>query len=263
MSPHTYPYLTFPTRQAKPRTVGRTLVQDKGATLVEIAGIFETVGIYIDYYKPSSMYHAIYPEAFTFRKIEMAKEHDIKPFMGGNVLELAYAQGTLEEHLAYTKRHGWEATEISETYIIFPDDVKLDLIKRCADDGLEVFYEWGLKKPTSPLVPEEAAEEISRYVEAGVTVVIIEEGEVDLLIGEDGKGDHPERLKKLFEMVGPEKLMVETNRTEQIGWFMREMGTTINIGNLKHDRVAEIEPLRYGIGREVDYPIYDPYLPDS
>jgi len=261
MSPNTYPYLTFPPRQAKPRTVGRTLVQDKGATLVEIAGIFETVGAYIDYYKPSSMYHAIYPEAFTFRKIEMAKEHGIKPFMGGNVAELAYAQGTLEEHLAYTKRHGWEATEISETYIAFPDDLKLDLIKRCADDGLEVFYEWGLKKPTEPLVPEEAAEKISRYVEAGVSVVIIEEGEVDLLIGKDGNGDYPERLKKLFELVGPEKLMVETNKPRQIGWFMREMGTTINIGNLKYDQVAEIEPLRYGIGREVDYAIYDPYLP--
>jgi phosphosulfolactate synthase len=263
MSLHTYPYLTFPKRQNKPRTVGRTLVQDKGATLTEIEAIFETVGAYIDYYKPSSMYHAVYPEEFTFRKIDMAKEHNIKPFMGGNVAELAYAQGTLEEHLAYTKAHGWEATEISETYITFPEDLKLDLIKRCSDDGLEVFYEWGLKKPSEPLIPEEAAEDICRYLEAGVSVAILEEGEVDLLIGKDGEGEYPDRLKKLFELVGAEKLMVETNVPKQIGWFMREMGTTINIGNLKYDQVAEIEPLRCGIGREVDYAIYDPYLPDD
>ena len=41
---------------------------------------------------------------------------------------------------------------------------------------------------------------------------------------------------------------------------MREMGPVINIGNLNYDQVSEIEPLRYGIGRAVDYAIYDPYL---
>ncbi len=260
MNRHTYPYLTLAERQKKPRTVGRTLVQDKGASLAGMRNVLETTGPYIDYYKPSSIYHAIFPEEFTFRKIEMLKEHDIKPFMGGNVAELAYAQGTLEEHLGYTKDHGWEATEISETYIKFPEDLKIDLIKRCADDGLEVFYEWGLKRPAGPLVPEDAAEDICRYLEAGVAVAILEEGEVEMLIGKDGNGDHPDRLKKLFELVGPENLMVESNELRQIGWFMREMGPVINIGNLNYDQVADIEPLRYGIGRAVDYAIYDPYL---
>ena len=256
MTRHTYPYLTLAERQAKPRTVGRTLVQDKGASIAEMENILSVCAQYIDYYKPSSIYHGIYPEEFTFRKIEILKEHDIKPFMGGNVAELAYAQGTLEEHLAYTKDHGWEATEISETYIKFPEALKIDLIKRCVDDGLEVFYEWGLKMPTEPL----EAEDINRYLAAGVTVAILEEGEVDMLIGRDAKGPHPERLKKLFELVGPANLMVETNEAAQIGWFMREMGTVINIGNLNHDQVIHIEPLRYGIGRAVDYAIYDPYL---
>jgi phosphosulfolactate synthase len=205
MSRHTYPYLTLAERQKKPRTMGRTLVQDKGASLADMKNILETTGPYIDYYKPSSIYHAVYPEEFTFRKIEMLKEHNIKPFMGGNVAELAYAQGTLEEHLTYTKDHGWEATEISETYITFPEDLKIDLIKRCAGDGLEVFYEWGLKSPTKPLMPEEAAEDICRYLDAGVSVAILEEGEVNMLIGSDGEGDYPDRLKKTLRTGGAGK----------------------------------------------------------
>ena len=260
MTRYTYPYLTLPQRQHKPRTVGRTLVQDKGASLADMKNVLETSAAYIDYYKPSSIYHGIYPEAFTFQKIEMLKEYDIKPFMGGNVAELAYAQGTLEEHLAYTKEHGWEATEISETYITFPESLKMDLIKRCADDGLEVFYEWGLKSPGKPLVPEDAAEDICRYLEAGVSVAILEEGEINMLIGQHGDGEHPDRLKKLFELVRPENHMVETNDLKQIGWFMREMGTVLNIGNLNFNQVGDIEPLRRGIGRAVDYAIYDPYL---
>ena len=54
--------------------------------------------------------------------------------------------------------------------------------------------------------------------------------------------------------------MVESTDLKQIGWFMREMGTVINIGNLNYNQVGDIEPLRRGIGRAVDYAIYDPYL---
>ena len=61
------------------------------------------------------MTHMLYPEELTCQKIEILKDHQIKPFMGGNVLELAYAEDTLEEHLRYTVAHGWDATEISET----------------------------------------------------------------------------------------------------------------------------------------------------
>lgn len=51
--------------------------------------------------------------------------------------------------------------------------------------------------------------------------------------------------------------MVECGNLKQVGWFMREMGTVINIGNINIDQAIEIEPLRYGIGRAVDYCIYN------
>jgi len=51
MHQHTYPYLTLAERQKKPRKVGRTLVQDKGASLADMKNVLETTGPYIDYYK--------------------------------------------------------------------------------------------------------------------------------------------------------------------------------------------------------------------
>ena len=104
----------------------------------------------------------------TLKKIALLKEHDIKPFMGGNVAELALVQGTIEEHMTYAKEMGWDAIEFSETYVTFQYDQKIDMIKRCADEGLEVIYEWGLKRPAEPLNPETAAEDILKYIEAGV-----------------------------------------------------------------------------------------------
>ena len=263
MTEHTYPYLTIPDRQEKPRTVGRTMVHDGGFSASHAEMILETAGPYIDYYKFRTFTHKLYPEDLTLKKIALLKEHNIKPFMGGNVAELAYVQGTLEEHLAYTKKHGWEVIEISETYVTYDEEKKLDLIKRCADDGLEVIYEWGLKHPEKPLEPEEAAEDIQRYLEAGVTIAMVEEGEIDMLIGKDGEGERGDTLKKLFEIVGPENLMVECGTMKQVGWFMLEMGTVINLANLELDAVIDIEPLRRGIGRIVDNVIYKPYLNKS
>ncbi len=193
MNQLTYPYLTLPKRQDKPRTVGRTMVHDSGLGVGLVEGHLETAAPYIDYYKFRSMTHALYPEEVTLRKIDLVKQHGIKPFMGGNFAELAYVSGTLEEHLDYTTAHGWEATEISETYVTFPEALKSDLIARCAEDGLE-------------------------------------------------------------------HLMVECGTAKQVGWFMREMGAVINIGNVALDQAIEIEPLRRGIGRAVDYSIYQPYL---
>jgi len=260
MNVHTYPYLTLPERQNKPRTVGRTMVHDSGVGLELLKGVLETAAPYIDYYKFRSMTHALYPEKLTRQKIDLLKAHQIKPFMGGNVAELAYVQGTLDDHIAYTKALGWEATEISETYITYPEEIKRELIARSAKAGLEVFYEWGLKHPTQPLSPEAAAENIQGYLDMGVSIAIIEEGEIDMLIGKDGKGKHSNKLKRLFDLVGPENLMVECGALAQVSWFMREMGATINLGNLNYDQTIEIEPLRRGIGRAVDYAIYQPYL---
>lgn len=262
MAQQTYGYLSIPERAPKPRRVGCTLVQDKGTSHDGLEAIFRTVGGWIDYYKPSSMYHAVFEESFTFGKLQLALHYDIKPFMGGNVLELAYLQGVLEAHLDYTKDHGWQAIEISETYVQLPETLKLQLIERYASEGLEVFYEWGEKTPSQPLDPDAAAADIERYLGAGVSVAILEQGEIDLLVGQDGRALHADRLKALFERVGPERLMIESTSQAQLGWFMREMGTAVNVGNVALDQAAEIEALRRGIGRAVDYAIYDPWLAD-
>ena len=260
MTDKTYPYLSIPERQTKPRTLGRTMVHDSGIGAAHLKLILETAAPYIDYYKFRTFTHALYPEELTLRKIALLKEYGIKPFMGGNVAEFAYVQGKLDEHFAYAKKHGWEAIEISETYITYDEDQKLDMFRRCADDGFEVIYEWGLKLPEKPLDPEEAAGDIKRYLDAGVTIAMIEEGEIDILIGKDGQGAHGETLKELFDLVGPESLMVECGTMKQVGGFMLEMGTVINLGNIEFDAVIDIEPLRRGIGRIVDNAIYGPYL---
>ncbi|MEQ8195227.1 MAG: phosphosulfolactate synthase [Rhodospirillales bacterium] len=257
-----YPFLDIPDREGKPRKLGKTMVHDGGISPRQLEMILETAAPYIDYYKFQST-HCLIPEDITLTKAKMCRENDITLYMGGNVAELAWAQGRWDQVLAYALNHGWGAFEVSNTYVPFSEAQMIDMVKRVSAEGLEVFYEWGKKHPAEPLDPDAAAADIKRFLDAGASVVVLEEGEVDLLIGKDGQGEHADRLIALFEKVGLEHLMIEAGNIKQMAWLMTRFGPTISIGNLKSEQVIDVEPLRRGIGRLVDNFIYEPYLGKS
>ena len=259
MTAYTYPFLDFPERKSKPRTCGRTMVHDGGISPGHFELILETAAPYIDYYKFQST-HRLIPEAITLKKIEMCRQNNINLYMGGNITELAWIQGHWNDMMAYIKKHSWIAVEISATYVPFTIEQRIELIKEVSGEGFEVFYEWGSKHPTEPLNPDEAASDIRQFIDAGASVVVIEEGEIDMLIGKDGKGEHADRLTTLFNDIGIERLMIESGESKQMAWLLTHYGTDINIGNIHYDEVVDLESLRCGIGRSVDNFIYKPYL---
>ena len=259
MAEFMYPFIEIPEREGKPRSRGKTMVHDGGISLRHLELILETAAPYIDYYKFQST-HRLFPEAMTLNKLELCKQNDIQLYMGGNVAELCWVQGHWNELIAYAKKHGWNAFEISATYVPFTIDQRIELIKEVSGEGFEVFYEWGLKHPTKPLDPEEAADDIAQFLDAGASVIVIEEGEVDMLIGKDGTGEHADRLTQLIHTVGIERLMVEAGETKQLAWLLMHYGTDINIGNIHYDQAIDLEPLRRGIGRAVENFIYNRYL---
>ncbi len=259
MTDYTYPFIEIPERESKPRSRGRTMVHDGGISPQHLKLTLETAAPYIDYYKFQST-HRLFPEAMTLEKLELCKQNDIKLYMGGNVAELSWVQGHWDELIAYAKQHGWNAFEISATYVPFTVEQRIELIKEVAGEGFEVFYEWGLKHPTEPLDPDVAASDIAQFLDAGASVIVIEEGEVDMLIGKDGEGAHADKLTALFETIGIERLMVEAGSTKQLAWLLTHYGTDINIGNIHYDQAIDLEPLRRGIGRAVENFIYKPYL---
>jgi len=259
MTAYTYPFLDFPEREGKPRRLGRTMVHDGGISPGHFELILETAAPYIDYYKFQST-HRLIPEAITFKKLEMCRQNDINLYMGGNITELAWIQGHWDDMMAYIKKHSWIAVEISATYVPFTIEQRIELIKEVSGEGFEVFYEWGSKHPTEPLNPDEAASDIRQFIDAGASVVVIEEGEIDMLIGKDGKGEHADRLTTLFNDIGIERLMIEAGESKQMAWLLIHYGTDINIGNIHYDEVVDFESLRCGIGRSVDNFIYKPYL---
>ena len=202
----------------------------------------------------------LYPEQMFLDKIAICQKNNIKIILGGNVGEMAWFQGKWEQLCAYAKEKGWDTFEISATYAPLTEDEKSRMIKHCRSLELDVIYEWGLKHPTEPLDPDKAARDIEGVLAQGVRLVIVEEGEIDLLIGLDGGGAHAGRLEALFKKVGMENIMVEATRMTQLAWLIKTFGPELCIGNLSFEQLTDIEPLRNGIGRLVGFPAYDPYM---
>lgn len=260
---YTFDFLELPERALKPRTSGLSMVHDPGLSAQQLGQTIESIEPFLDILKFRSLNPRLYPESSTFEKIEICKQNDIKVMLGGNVGEMAWFQGKWDMLVDYAATNGWDTFEISASYAPLSDSDKMSMIERCQERGLDVVYEWGLKKPAEPLDPEEAAQDIERMLSAGVRFVIVEEGEIDLLIGKDGAGPHGDRLSALLDLLGLDRVMMEATDMKQLAWLLKTFGPDVSIGNLSFDQVMDLEPLRHGIGRLVDFNSYDKYLGDD
>ena len=254
-------FLDLIEREEKPRKCGLTAIVDKGLGPTQLTAALEASAPYIDYLKLNTYSFRLYPEDMVKAKIDLCHQNQIKMILGGNVGELAWLQGNWEKLTEEGRKFGWDVFEISETYVNLTDKEKAYMVTHCADMGYEVIYEWGLKHPTVPLDPNQAADDVLKLLEQNIQFIILEEGEVDMLLGKDGSAPHGDRLASFFEKVGIENIMVEAVQLRQLSWLMKNFGASVNIGpNTSFEQLMSLEPMRRGIGRGVDYVHYDKFL---
>src|SRR3972149_6171513 len=106
------PMLELPEAPAKPRSIRKTMVFDRGWPIQFIEGVLEAYAGAIDIAKVSA-WHLHQPERVVARKIALYRQHGIEAQVGGPVLEIARAQGREDEILPYLRDLGFEGLEIS------------------------------------------------------------------------------------------------------------------------------------------------------
>src|SRR5687768_10897995 len=110
------PVLSDPTgrRQIKPRTLGKTMVIDKGLGLHAFEDLLETSGAHIDMLKIGFGTSPLYPLPVLQQKIKMAKAHDICIYPGGTFLEVAISQHALPSFFEMIQYFGFTGLEVSD-----------------------------------------------------------------------------------------------------------------------------------------------------
>ncbi len=228
---------------------------DQGLPAAYIEDLVATVGDYIDFAKFKAGTVRLYSKPVLQRKIEAYKVNNIMPFIGGQFHEYVLAtEGAKAIGRFYdeAKRMGFAAIEISDNVVTLTDQDRRDHIRAACDSGLEVFGEVGGKDRRSE--PDELLAQARICLSAGARLVLVEAAELVV----EGQPDR-EMLTAIFRGLDPEQVMIELPGP----WIpdvrhcdievlkkmlVTEFGPDVNIANVSHEEVLDLEATRNGLG---------------
>ena len=238
-------FLGLPMRPAKPRERGWTHVIDKGMTLVEVAGMIESAGDYVDIVKLG--WGTSYVTVNLTEKIALYQAHGIPVMCGGTLLEAAIARGRVEEFRRWTSAHGFTHVEVSDGTIELERESKLELISALAQDFV-VLSEVGSKDVECVYAPYQWVLWIKEELDAGAVKVITEAREGGTAGIFRGTGEVRSGLiDEILHSIPADNLLFEAPQKDQQAWFIRHLGPEVNLGNIPHDEVIPLETLRLGL----------------
>lgn len=238
-------------RENKPRNKGLTMVLDKGLGLETAASLMDISGEYVDYLKFGWGTSIVHEQEIIKSKVEMYKSHNITPYTGGTLFELAYTKDKLNEFFEEAHNLGFEAIEISDGSTTIPHETKLECIQNAVDNGFEVLSEVGKKNPVldKELTIDERISYMQAELDAGSSLVIVEAREGGKNIGIfDKQGNAKEdEIDIVLDNVDSQKILWEAPNKDQQVFFILKLGNTVNLGNISSEDITSLETLRRGL----------------
>lgn len=244
------PYVDLPSRSAKPRRQGLTVVTDRAMSGHEIDGLIEVAGDLVDLAKftdHTGVAVRFQPDYFR-RRNQRWQSAGIRTFPGGLPFELSVLHGKAESYVEMVAELGFSGVEISENLVDpMPRPARQALIRRARSLGLAVFTELGRKLPDHPLTFEEAWEMASGDLEAGAETISLDISDVKLLRSTD-----PAPLHRILEEIGRDRIVFEAGPggfPDMAVWLVHQFGPNVNLENVNPNEVVPLEAMRLGINR--------------
>jgi phosphosulfolactate synthase len=222
---------------------GITHVIDKGLGPRAWEDVLETAGEYISIVKLG--WGTAYVTPNLRRKLEVLREKPV--VIGGTFLEAVIAQDRIDEYKAWLDELGLTHVEISDGVIDLPRERKLELIADFARD-FTVLSEVGSKDAEVVFAPYQWVEWIREELDAGAWKVITEGRESGTAgiyrpTGEMRTG----LVDEIVHSIDPADLVFEAPSKSSQAWFIRQLGPSVNLGNIAPDEVIPLETLRLGL----------------
>jgi phosphosulfolactate synthase len=232
-------------RPSKPRERGLTHVIDKGMTLAEVNGMFETAGEFVDIVKLG--WGTSYVTQNLSAKVALYQSYETPVMCGGTLLEAAVARGRVEEFRRWVASYGFTHVEVSDGTLRMEPESKQELISALAEDFV-VLSEVGSKDTDTVYAPYQWVAWIKEELDAGAWKVIAEARETGTAGIARGTGEIRSGLiDEIVHSIPADSLLFEAPQQEQQAWFIRHLGPEVNLGNIPPDEVIPLETLRLGL----------------
>jgi phosphosulfolactate synthase len=243
--------IVIPEWPPKPRERGITMVADWGFGLSRQKDLIQTSGDFVDLAKIVVAISRILPREILARKIQLYRENQIRPFPGGQFLEIAILQKRVKEYCRGAMEAGYETIEVSDNAITLTFEEKSAVIKQTIDSGLTVIGEVGKKVSTTDMTALIA--DIGNTLKAGAWKVFVEAKEIF------GEELNQSLIKQLADSVDISKLIFEIPlvSVQEVHhyqgykmwmWLLETFGPGVNIANVEYDDPMKLATLRLGIG---------------
>ena len=227
------------------------MVLDKGLGLETAESLMNISGEYVDYLKFGWGTSIVHEQDIIKAKVEMYRNHDITPYTGGTLFELAYMNDKLDEFFKEARELGFPAIEISDGSTNISHDDKLNCIKRAKQEGFEVLSEVGKKNPEldKELSIDERIEYMQEELDAGSSLVIVEarEGGKNIGIFDKAGNAKEDEIDMILDKIDADRILWEAPNKDQQVFFILKLGNTVNLGNVSSDDITSLETLRQGL----------------
>lgn len=243
--------LRLPRLESKPRQRGLTMVIDPGMFTAQFEDAIESVGELIDFVKFG--WGTCLVTKDIKRKIDILRSAGIDFYFGGTLFERYALDGLVSEWLALCRVLTVTHVEVSNGTIPIDNTEKARWVARLAGEFV-VISEVGFKdmRRCDALVPARWISLIEQDLAAGAYLVTAEARES----GRGGicRADGEPRHELVDEIVGSgidlDQLLFEAPNKDLQTYFLRRMGSSVNLGNIRADDVIALETLRRGLRSE-------------
>jgi phosphosulfolactate synthase len=221
------------------------MAMDKGLSLREVEDFISVSGNYVDIVKLGWATSYVTPNLK--EKISLYKAAGIPVYFGGTLFEAFAIRGQFDDYRRVLDKYGLSFAEVSDGSVEMDHDVKCEYIRKLSGQ-VTVLSEVGSKDAEKIIPPYKWITLMQAELDAGSWKVIGEAregGNVGLFrsSGEVRSG----LVEEILTKIPFEKIIWEAPQKSQQVWFIKLLGTNVNLGNIAPNEVIPLETIRLGL----------------
>lgn len=240
--------LRLPQLESKPRRRGLTMVIDPGMFTAQFEDAIDSVGEFVDLVKFG--WGTCLVTKDIKRKVDILRSAGISFYFGGTLFERYALEGLVSEWVTLCRMLGATHVEVSNGTIPLDNTEKARWVARLAGEFV-VVSEVGFKdvRRCDALEPARWVSLIEQDLAAGAHLVTAEARESGRggICRSDGEPRHELIDEILTSGVDLDRLLFEAPNKDLQTYFLRRMGSSVNLGNIRADNVIALETLRRGL----------------
>ncbi len=235
----------IPERTQKPRQSGFTMAMDKGLSCREVEDFLSTSADHTDIVKLGWGTSFVTPKLK--EKLKIYKDAGMPTYFGGTLFEAFVIRNQFDDYRKILDKYDMPFAEVSDGSIELDHDLKCEYIAKLKDQ-VTVLSEVGSKDVEKIIPPYKWIDLMQSELDAGAWKVIGEAregGNVGLFrsTGEVRSG----LVEEILTKIPNEKIIWEAPIKAQQVWFIKLLGTNVNLGNIAPNEVIPLETIRIGL----------------